>query len=211
MRLTADWSLPRVPAPPGPQSVAVEREDEESSATDISSLALLEGGSAAVARAAAQVVCDQLRRCAHTGRLPQSASGATARSLRERLSRTGFVEDELEEGARLALASFDACLADPRLQWIFSPAHGSAEGPYRLSGFSGGCLTTVSVDRTFMDEAGVRWLILFEAADVQAPRGAKEPERQRLEKAFELARALEPHPVRAGIYDTVTRRLRELD
>ncbi len=164
------------------------------------------------ARAAARIVADQLRRSARTGRLPSSGSAALTRALRERLRRLGLEGEALKEGAQQAIAMLDACLSDPKLQWVFSPAHARIESPCRLSGLQQGRLTSVAIDRTFIDEAGVRWLIRFAPNDApNASGGAAASEiRAWVERVVPLARALGAEPVRAALYEPAGPSWREL-
>lgn len=212
VRLASDWRLPPLPPGPAPPSIAVELDEPAPVGEEPGRLARLEPGMQ-TAHAVARIVCGQLRRCARIGRLPPPGSAALARALRERSSRLGLVGEALEEAVRQALVMFDACLADPTLQWIFSPRHASIESPCRLSGVHEGRLAAVTVDRTFVDDAGVRWLICFDAIYREgegAHRLTSEPERRRFERMLLLARALEPEPVRAGLYDPRVPELREI-
>jgi hypothetical protein len=97
------------------------------------------------------------------------------------------------------LATLQACLADSRLQWIFTSLSSAAQAqvPLALTGMFGGRLTSIRADLSFKDDAGTQWLI-----DI-APRP-----RQSLEEAFalrlarytHLAQAFAPGVVRAAIY-----------
>jgi hypothetical protein len=151
-------------------------------------------------------VSDQLRQIARLPRLPPLRTAGTERALSERLIRLGLTGEELASAAERAAALFEECLADPRLNWIFASDHMRAEGSLALSGMIDGRLTSASIDRTFVDAAGVRWLIQFRAG---VPLGstrerflASEMERHRVgfERSLTLARLLGPEPLRAGIY-----------
>ncbi|HYK26281.1 MAG TPA: 3'-5' exonuclease, partial [Steroidobacteraceae bacterium] len=185
IRLAPDWRMPSLPEGPRPSYLpaAVELRPALEEAPP-------------EPRAAARIVSDQLRRSARTGRLPPPGSAALALALGERLRRLGLAGDELEEGTQRALAMFDRCLKDSRLQWIFSPAHARIESPCQLSGLEEGRLTSATVDRTFVDQEGVRWLIRFASDAVPG-----ESHHAWVERVVPLARALGPEPVRAALYD----------
>jgi ATP-dependent helicase/nuclease subunit A len=197
-RLAPDWRLPEVPAGPGSRGIAVGAYD--SSEEEIPALQ--------PPLAAAQAVCDQLKRWARRGRLPTQGQGA-ARALRERLARLGFTDNGLDECTQQAVTLLDACLTDSRLQWIFASTHERAESPLRLTGIHEGHLTSAVIDRTFVDSEGVRWLIDFRA-DSSPPSSAENADSPHLAagqehdtglaKRIALARALGPEPARAGIY-----------
>jgi len=210
-RLTADWRLPALPpaaSAPEPLRPALE---PWRPAPDPSQRTLEPRlGADKPCQAAIRVVCDQLRRCSREGRLPASPSGAAARMLRDRLMRLGLADEELEQGARRAAAMFEACIADPTLQWIFSAAHERAESPCRLAGLHADRLTSLTLDRTFVDAAGVRWIIQFGSTSHEASHGgSSEADRTWAETARFLARALGAEPVRAALYDPAKRELRE--
>ncbi len=203
-RLASDWRLPEVPSGPASRGIAVAAYD--SSEEEIPALQ--------PQLAAAQAVCDQLRRCARRGRLPMHGSD-TAQALRERLARLGFTDSGLDECTQRAVALLDACLADSRLQWIFASTHVREESPVRLTGIHEGHLTSAVIDRTFVDSNGVRWLIDFRADSSRVGPGPGEsPDTPHLAagrkpdsglvKRIALARALGPEPVRAGIYFSAT-------
>jgi hypothetical protein len=209
MRLAADWRMPSLPDAPRPQvltSALEERSLETEEEHGFVLLGGLDGGAIQPAKAAARIVSDQLRRSARTGRLPPSGSAALARALRERLGRLGLEGEVLKEGTQQAIAMLEGCLSDPKLHWVFSPAHAHIESPCRLSGLQEGRIASMTVDRTFIDGSGVRWLIRF------APDGvaAASPERAWVERVVPLARALGPEPVRAALYDPAGPGWREL-
>jgi ATP-dependent helicase/nuclease subunit A len=206
VRLAADWRMPALPEGPQPRSLTPASEEPPLQSEERGFVLLdgLDAGATRSARAAARIVADQLRRSARTGHLPSSGSTGLARALRERLRRLGLEGEALEEGTRRAIGMFDVCLADARLQWVFSPAHARMESPCRLSGLQDGRLMSVTVDRTFVDETGVRWLVRF------APDGAPEADREWVEGVVPLARALGQEPVRAARYNPAGPSWREL-
>jgi hypothetical protein len=84
-----------------------------------------------------------------------------------------------------------------------------------LSGYSEGEFSRVVFDRSFIDEAGVRWVIDYKTS--QHLGGGlelfldREVERYRsqLERYGRLARRLGPQPVRLGLYFPLMRAWRE--
>jgi ATP-dependent helicase/nuclease subunit A len=107
-------------------------------------------------------------------------------------------------------------VSDERGRWVFSPKHREAQSELALTGLAGGHLTNVIIDRTFVDEKGVRWVIDFktsrhEGADLDAFL-AEELRRYRgqLERNVALARGLGPQPVKAALYFPLLSRLLEL-
>jgi ATP-dependent helicase/nuclease subunit A len=178
-RLSAAWQLPQ-PAP-GVQPVMLP-------------IAAYEAAAAAEGDApnpAEQAVCEVLRGLARRRRPPPSDGGQLEHLLSPRLQGEALVQ---------GLAMLQACLADSRLQWIFTSlsAASQAQVPLALTGLYGGRLTSIRADLSFTDAAGTLWLI-----DI-APRP-----RQSLDEAFalrlarhvHLAQGLDAHAaVRAAIY-----------
>ncbi|HTW38577.1 MAG TPA: UvrD-helicase domain-containing protein [Steroidobacteraceae bacterium] len=206
VRLAADWELPVIAAAPPLEGLAgalpepaslEELERRERAQRELRS-----------SQAAERAVCDQLRRCARRGRWPGADAPARERALRERLMRLGLYGPELELEAQRALCLWDRCAADPQLQWIFSAQHSSGEGPLELSGLEHGRLIALTVDRTFLDATGVRWLVNFRPQGADAAREWRDHALE-LEKALALARKLEPRQVRGGVYFPVQQGLRE--
>ena len=72
------------------------------------------------------------------------------------------------------------------------------------------------LDRTFVDESGVRWLIRIVANDVaeersvDRPAGGADRAGEWADRAVPLARALGPERVRAALYDPAGQIWREL-
>ncbi len=184
-RLTPDWHLPDFPSGPASRGIAVAAYEPAEDKTWALRPEL----------AAAQAVCDQLRRCARRGRLPPRGAAA-AQSLRERLMRLGLSGAELDEHTERAIALLEHCLEDSRVQWIFA-THPQAEGPLALTGVHEGHLTSVVVDRAFLDGEGVRWLIEFRVDSM--------PQDSELARRLSLARVLGPQRVCVGLYFPATR------
>ena len=198
-RLTADWSLPQ-PAP-GPHAIGIAIASYEARGAETERAAVL-----APADYAFRAVCEQLRRYARRGQLPAPSAPELASELRERLERTGLDTSELADCARLAQAALAACLADSRLQWIFSPRHTRTPGTLELTGLHEGRLTSMRGDCTFIDATGARWLIDFVAATTPEESAAEFLAGQMAQRSGEhakylaLARQLGEVPVRVGCY-----------
>jgi ATP-dependent exoDNAse (exonuclease V) beta subunit len=196
-RLVADWSVPEVRGPAG-AGIEVASYDvaDEPSLADTASLA----------QCAALALCEQLRHAARLGRLPQPRATGETRALTERLMRLGLTGEDLAIADERARELLKACLEDPRLHWIFSSDHTSAEGQLMLSGLGEGRLVSVSVDRTFVDARGLRWLIDFKPGIPLASSTedflAAEMTRYRpgVERAQTLAQRLGPGVPRAALY-----------
>lgn len=186
-RLPADWQAPAIP--PGPRAEEI----------DIASYDADEEGDSSWStepeRCVARLVREQLCHFSRLGKLPERPS---LDELREKLRRVGLDDSDLEPCLVRAQAVLLACLADRHLQWMFSPGHRQVSSPLPLTGMHHGQLTSVAIDRSFVDAEGIRWVIDFSLVEV---RGAL------LEKYVSLARHLGAEPVRAASYFPLTQTL----
>jgi ATP-dependent exoDNAse (exonuclease V) beta subunit len=75
-----------------------------------------------------------------------------------------------------------------------------------VSGVLGGRIVNIIVDRTFVDQDGVRWIVDYktsshEGADIEGFLDLqKDRYRQQLEKYAALFKNLEHRPIRLGLY-----------
>jgi ATP-dependent exoDNAse (exonuclease V) beta subunit len=105
----------------------------------------------------------------------------------------------------------------PRAQWLLSTGHRDAHCELRLTGVVQGRLRNIVIDRSFIDEAGQRWVIDYKTS-THTGGGldeflSRELDRYRpqLEAYRELASRLGPEPVRAALYFPWLGEWRELD
>ena len=108
-------------------------------------------------------------------------------------------------------------IRDTRARWILSGAHREALCEYRLAGHIDGAFISVTLDRTFVDEHGVRWIIdyktsLHEGAGLAA---FLDRERERyhaqLERYAQLLARVDSRPIRLGLYFPLLNGWREWD
>jgi ATP-dependent helicase/nuclease subunit A len=122
------------------------------------------------------------------------------------LREAGLTHSEREVAARRCMLALEQTLADPRGQWLLDPGHAEAASERRISGRAEGRVVEGIVDRTFVDAAGVLWIVDFKAGRHEG--GALEEfldrEQERYRPQLErYARLLAPgHPgrVRLGLY-----------
>lgn len=113
---------------------------------------------------------------------------------------------ELEGATRRVLAALAGTLEDSRGRWILARSHREARSELALTGLADGRLRSVVIDRSFVDEHGVRWVIDFKTSEHEGGRLEdfidQEVRRYRAQLAVysALARELGPEPVRAGLY-----------
>ncbi|ADJ28881.1 UvrD-helicase domain-containing protein [Nitrosococcus watsonii] len=84
---------------------------------------------------------------------------ALAPALRQALRQQGVVADEMENAMERAREVLGQTLENPRGRWILASNHRQARNEYALSGVLNGRIIRAVIDRTFIDEAGVRWIV----------------------------------------------------
>jgi ATP-dependent exoDNAse (exonuclease V) beta subunit len=136
---------------------------------------------------------------------PARLAGHTP-ALAQHLRRLGVGAGELDDAVKRVLAALRACLDDPQGRWILSP-HAEARSEWALTAMLEGIPRHVAIDRTFVDEAGIRWIIDYKTGshaggDVEAFL-AREQERYQTQLET-YARVLRLHgeqrPIRLGLY-----------
>ncbi len=152
------------------------------------------------------------------GALPPTpqAIGDLRAAVAGQLARHGVPERERADAAALILRALTDTVTDARGRWILSPTHRDAHAELALTGLSDGRLRTFVIDRTFIDEAGTRWVIDYktsrhEGGGLEAFLDS-ETERYRAQLAgyVALMRGLAPEPVRAGLYFPLLGAFREV-
>ncbi len=159
------------------------------------------------ARHVGTVVHGQLQRWAEAEALPPRAAVTDhAADYAARLRRLGVPQRELEGATRRVVAALAGTLEDPRGRWILAHGHREARSELALTGLADGRLRSVVIDRSFVDEHGVRWVIDFKTGEHEGGRLEdfidREVQRYRAQLTVyaALARELGPEPVRAGLY-----------
>ncbi len=122
------------------------------------------------------------------------------------LLRLGVVEDEIDGALNQVQLNLQNMFSDPRGQWLFSGEHRAAKNEYAISGMHAGKLVNAVIDRTFIDEKGVRWIIDYktsrhEGSNLQGFLDLqRERYQQQLEKYAQLMLTMEDRPVKLALY-----------
>lgn len=208
LRLRTAWRAAALAATPAWTRLPIERQ----------SLETLEfSWVGETARHIGTVVHAALQRYAHLAQLP---SGAEIRAQQEhylrQLARHGVPERDLQRAAERVVEALTRTCIDEHGRWILSSAHREAASELALTGIAAGRLQSVIIDRSFVDEHGIRWVIDYKTSshaggDTEAfLRQELERYRAQLQSHSELARALGPEPVRAALYLPLLGAFREL-
>jgi ATP-dependent exoDNAse (exonuclease V) beta subunit len=168
------------------------------------------------ARAVGTIVHAELQRLSRGGE-DATASVRDARFYRSWLAEFGVPEAEQAAAAARVRAALERTLEDSRGQWVLDRGHAQASSELRLSGIEDGRIVSVVFDRSFVDAAGVRWIIDYKTSTHEGGGTAEfldsEAERYRpqLARYVALARHLGPQPVRAALYFPLLGAFREID
>ncbi len=198
-RLPPDWSCP---APPDPVAVNTD----ELPLPEVPPIEYDWAGE--TARHVGTVVHRWLE---YLGRLDDVARDAFApagkrETIARFLQQAGVPASRLTEAADRVVQALEQVLADARGRWILSSRHAEARCEYPLTGIVDGVPRHYVVDRTFIDDDGVRWIIDYKTSRHEG--GGldafldQEVERYRaqLEGYARLFAQQEARPIRLGLY-----------
>ncbi|MBL8521941.1 MAG: UvrD-helicase domain-containing protein [Betaproteobacteria bacterium] len=178
-----------------------------------------------IARHAGTVVHAWLHRIALEGAQHWNAERVAGESQRlaRALLELGVEDNALADAGTRVADALIRTLDSARGRWILAAREG-AESEWRLSGVRDGSIVHVAIDRSFIDEAGTRWIIDFKTGSHQG--GEREAfldnERERYRAQLEGYAALvseldridrggEPPPIRLGLYYPLLEGWREWD
>lgn len=202
-RLVADWQCPE-PAP----GVEVKL---FSLPETISALNLIEFDWAGeIARYVGSVVHRYLQVIAQEGieHWHGTRIASLAPALGQAFKGKGVADDQLEHAVQRAQEVLTRTLEDERGRWILAPCHQEVRNEYPLSGILKGQIVRAVIDRTFVDQTGVRWIVDYktgahEGGDLDAFLD-REQERYRpqLESYAALMALKEPEreKIQVGLY-----------
>jgi ATP-dependent exoDNAse (exonuclease V) beta subunit len=206
-RLPAGWQFPALPRAPRIESRLVSR---AAAAPTVEFDWATE-----TARHVGTVVHRELQRIARDGTRPDPADERIRRRWQHELAELG-VPPGLRAAALERIASaIDRTLAHERGRWLLDRSHRESATELALTGRLGSELARIVIDRTFVDAAGVRWIVDYKTSRHEgAGLGEfldREQERYRpqLERYATLMRRLGPEPVRLGLYFPLLQAWRE--
>jgi ATP-dependent helicase/nuclease subunit A len=171
------------------------------------------------ARHVGTVVHRELQRLAREGcRLP---TGAGVQPLLARyaceLAELGVPRERRQAAAARVLEALQRTLEDARGRWLLDTPHRDLESELALTGRIGRDVVSVVIDRTFVDQDGVRWIVDYKTSTHEGAGldafldNERERYRTQLERYAGLMRALGPEPIRLGLYFPLLSAWREWD
>jgi ATP-dependent exoDNAse (exonuclease V) beta subunit len=197
-RVAGNW---RVPAPPPAvewERPAIERKRRANAAYEWA------GDRARFAGAALHGFLQQIAREgleAWSEQTVRSRQGA----YRAVLANLGVPPRELAWAVDRIQSGLSRTLRDPRGRWMLEH-HDNAASELPIAGWLDGKLSEVVIDRTFVDENGVRWIIDYKSSesageDLETFLEAEQQRyREQLERYARLMAQREDRPIRLGLY-----------
>jgi ATP-dependent exoDNAse (exonuclease V) beta subunit len=131
------------------------------------------------------------------------------------LKRLGVLNKELDWASQHVQEALISLINDERGQWILNNGYEIQENEYTVSGLYKGKLINIIIDRTFVDEDGVRWVVDYKTSRHEGPDVEtfldQEQERYQaqLEKYGALIQSMDTRPVRLGLYFPLLKGWRE--
>ena len=122
------------------------------------------------------------------------------------LQESGLSASALPQAVTRVETAIMRTLQDQRGRWILSADHQQARNEYALTGYHDGKLVDIMIDRTFVDEAGTRWIIDYKTGSHEGGnlQGFLDTEQQRyrpqLERYAAFMQKLEDRVIRIGLY-----------
>ena len=213
-RLVADWQLPAPPPPikwTGSAEPGAEQQDPDNTDSRIeyqwAGRTIMHVGTI-VHRYLQMMATEGIARWT-TGRI-----GELRQNCLESLRALDVPEGELDTACDWVEQALTNVLADPRGQWMLADylEHNSE---YALTGVYRGSITNIVIDRTFVDENGIRWIVDYKTSRHESGDTGEfldlqqERYREQLEKYAAVVSALDDRPIRLGLYFPLLRGWRE--
>ncbi len=213
-RLVADWQLPVPPSPikwSGSAEPGAEQQDPDNADARIeyqwAGRTIMHVG--AVVHRYLQVMAAEGIARWNTGRISELRQNSL-----ESLRALDVPGEELEAACDWVEQALANVLADPRGQWVLAD-HRERNSEYALTGVYRGDIINIVIDRTFVDEEGIRWIVDYktsrhESGDIDEFLDLQEERyREQLERYAAVVSALDDRPIRLGLYFPLLRGWRE--
>jgi ATP-dependent exoDNAse (exonuclease V) beta subunit len=207
-RIASGWQLP--PAPPRiawtPPADPVRAQD-----------AIEFSWAGETARHIGSVVHRWLQRIADDGLAGWDAARVHAlrKTFSDELVASGLSADAVEAASGRVAYTLEQTLADARGRWLLCP-HDEAQSELRLTGTTEDGVVNIVMDRTFVDERGVHWIVDYKTSSHQGADVEeffdREQERYRgqLERYAALMKARDNRPIKLALYFPLLKGWREL-
>jgi ATP-dependent exoDNAse (exonuclease V) beta subunit len=126
-------------------------------------------------------------------------------AIRTALLECGVTQPELEDAVERVQRALQKTLQDLRGRWLLD-RHAEAQSEYAITGVIDGQVRHFKVDRTFVDESGVRWVVDYKTGAREGAGREAFPDaevlryREQLETYAQVLAMFDPRPIRLGLY-----------
>lgn len=158
------------------------------------------------ARHVGTLVHRHLQRCAAASPLPSPDDERRHDLDIIELAELGVPPELRAPAAQRVRQAIRATLSDPRGRWLLKATHRESASELALTGLRGAQMTSIVIDRTFVDEAGTRWIVDFKTSSHEGAGleefldREQERYREQLEMYASLVRELGPEPISVALY-----------
>jgi ATP-dependent exoDNAse (exonuclease V) beta subunit len=131
------------------------------------------------------------------------------------LLQEGISRDEINRGVLQVCNALTNLLQDERGRWLLAEHHEEQHNELSLTGLYEGQLITAVIDRTFIDEGGIRWIVDYKSSRHEGPDldAFLDEEQKRyagqLRKYGVLMQSLDERPIKLGLYYPLLKGWRE--
>ncbi len=131
------------------------------------------------------------------------------------LHRLGVVDEQLASALERVTCAIKNTLSDKRGQWILSGQHQQTKSEYKITAVIEGEIRHMIIDRTFVDNDGIRWVIDYKtgnhqggglAAFLDSEQERYQPQLQRYAQVMQL---MEQREVKMALYFPMMQQWRE--
>jgi ATP-dependent helicase/nuclease subunit A len=153
------------------------------------------------------LVVHQLLERADLSRVKSWKNSIDETSISASLSRNGLIAERIGNAGQRIKNILRSMSTDERAHWLFDPDHRDTSSEWALSCLQDGHIANYIIDRSFIDENGIRWIVDFKTSTHEGSnlQNFLDEEEQRyatqLEQYAQLVRFLEPElKIRLGLY-----------
>ncbi len=181
-RLVQGWTLPA--APP-----VVTWQEHENSSTDLKTKPVFQWVSGTT-RHVGTVVHKLLHRiaCGGVENWDEARIVKMRPAILNALHRLGVAQADVAEAADKVARAVLNTINHERGQWALSGRHAEAKCEYALTGVINGAVVSLTLDRTFVNEQGIRWIVDYKTSDHEGGdlEGFLDNERRRYQAQMNL-------------------------
>jgi len=122
------------------------------------------------------------------------------------LKRLGVPDKEIDWAVAGVEEALTKMIRDQRGQWLLAKEHTGKHNEYALSGIHQGRIINIKIDRTFIDNNGIRWVVDYKTSRHEGPDvnvfldQEQERYKEQLEKYGALIKELDDRQVKLGLY-----------